>query len=128
MLVNIAGLALALLLTQSSAAPISASSEASAADFTSNVLMTSGASQFAMWVPTDGNSHSTSSITCLNILSSSTGSCNIASIDNIAAVNGYTCAFEGVNGWSGSQTGTNSSGWLSVSPPQTISQAACVSS
>lgn len=105
------------------AAPIAAEV---AADFAANVLMTSGASQFAMWVPTTGSAYATSSITCLNILSSSTGSCDITSIDNIAAVAGYACAFDGSDGWSATQTGTNNTGWMSVSPPQKIEQVACV--
>lgn len=112
-----------LLATSALAAPISLSIEA---DFATNVVMTSGASQFAMWVPTDGAAHDTGSIVCLNIGASSTGSCNIAAIDQIAAVSGYTCVFEGVNGWEGSQSGTSSSGWLPVSPPQTITEVACV--
>lgn len=113
----------ALLATATLAAPISLSI---AADFATNVVMTSGASQFAMWVSTDGNAYSTGSITCLNIGASSTGSCNIAAIDQIAAVSGYTCVFEGVNGWQGSQSGSSGSGWLAVSPPQTITEVACV--
>lgn len=117
--------ALALLASKIAAAPITV---VAVADFATNVLMTSGASQFALWVPTDGNGYGTSGLTCLNILSSSYGSCDIASIDQIAAVSGYTCMFMGSNGWSGSQSGTSDSGWISVAPPQTISEVACFAS
>lgn len=106
-------------------APISLTGLA-ADDFATNVVMTSGASQFAMWVPTDGVDYLLSTLTCLNILSSSFGACSYAAIDQIAAISGYTCAFYGSNGWSGSQVGTDSSGWLPVSPPQTLTDAICV--
>jgi len=99
-----------------------------AADFATNVMMTSGASQFAVWVPVNGNTYSTSSLSCLNVLSSSYGSCNIAAIDQVGVLSGYTCAFQGSNGWTGSQTGTSTSGWKSVAPPQTITSIVCVAS
>jgi len=108
-----------------SAAPISLSS-LEVADFATNVMMTSGASQFALWVPTDGNTYSSSNLNCLNIYSSSVGSCNIASIDQVGVVDGYTCAFSGSNGWADSQTGTDNSGWMKVAPPQTITAMVCV--
>lgn len=106
------------------AAPISLSAST---NWATNVIMTAGSAQFAMWVPTDGNAYSTSSMTCLNVGASSTGSCAIASIDQVGVLDGYTCAFEGGNGWSGSQEGTSSSGWIKVAPPQTIASVACIS-
>lgn len=105
------------------AAPISLSLDVS---FSYNVLMTAGSAQFAMWVPTNGNAYSSSSLTCLNVGASSEGACNIASIDQVGVASGYTCAFAGSNGWSGAQTGTSSTGWMSVAPPQLISSVACV--
>lgn len=107
------------------AAPISTADLAADANFAYNVVMTSGAAQFAVWVPTDGSAYLTSSLTCLNVGSSSVGSCSISSIDQIGVVSGYNCYFAGSNGWSGSQSG--SGGWLKVSPPQTIVAAACSS-
>ena len=115
---------LSTLLATAMAAPLSLQ----VADFATNIMMTSGASQFATWVPLDGKTYSSSSLSCLNILSSSVGSCSISSIDQVGVVAGYTCAFQGSNGWTGSQTGTGSSGWLSVAPPQTITSIICVDS
>jgi len=103
--------------------PISAATEA----FAANCLMTAGSAQFAVWIPTDGTAYSTSSLTCLNIGSSSYGACNIASIDQVACVNGYTCAWSGSNGWSGSQVGTSITGWVQVAPPTTITAVIAVS-
>lgn len=113
----------ALLAVKVVAAPISA---IDASDFASNVLMTSGAAQFAVWVPTDATSHSSADLTCLNVGASSVGACNIPSIDQVAVISGYTCMFSGSNGWSGVQTGTDETGWLSVAPPQTITSMACM--
>ncbi|KAK5957522.1 hypothetical protein OHC33_001898 [Knufia fluminis] len=114
-----------LLVTTALAAPLSLAS-LEAADFATNVMMTSGASQFAAWIPTDGNTYASSILSCLNVLSSSVGSCNIASIDQVGVMDGYTCAFQGSNGWTGSQTGTDNSGWMQVAPPQTITQMVCI--
>lgn len=111
------------LLATTLAAPISLSVSV---DWAYNVMMTAGSAQFVVWVPTDGNAYSTSSLTCLDVGASSTGSCAIANIDQVGVVNGYTCAFSGSAGWSGAQTGTGSNGWMSVAPPQTISSVACV--
>lgn len=108
------------------AAPIATSELEAAANFAYNVVMTSGAAQFAMWVPIDGSAYSTSSLTCLNVGSSSVGSCSISSIDQVGVVSGYNCMFAGSTGWSGSASG--SGGWVKVSPPQTIVAAACSSS
>lgn len=111
------------LLATTLAAPISLSVDVS---WSYNVLMTAGSAQFAVWVPTDGNAYSTSSLTCLDVGASSTGSCAIANVDQVGVASGYTCAFAGSNGWSGAQTGTGGSGWLSVAPPQNIASVACV--
>lgn len=118
----------ALLSTYVIAAPITTSDLSTSSNFSYNVVMTSGAAQFAMWVPTDGSAYSSSSISCLNVGSSAIGSCSISSIDQVAVINGYTCFFSGSNGWSGSQAGSSSSGWMKVSPPQTIVAVACMSS
>lgn len=113
-----------LLATTIVAAPISTAELAADASFSYNLVMTSGAAQFAAWVPTDGSAYSSSSLTCLNVGSSSVGSCSISSIDQVGVVSGYTCFFSGSNGWSGSASGNG--GWTKVSPPQTITAIACV--
>lgn len=119
-------LVLTTFLAQTLAAPLSLS--AATTDWPTNVLMTAGSAQFAMWVPTDGNAYSTSGMTCLDVGASSTGSCAIANIDQVGVVAGYTCAFEGSDGWSAQQAGTSSTGWMSVAPPQNIAVVACVQS
>lgn len=88
--------------------------------------MTAGAAQFAVWIPADGTLQNFSNLTCLNVGASATGYCNVVSVDQIAVVSGYSCAFTGWSGWSSSQTGTSESGWLKVSPPQTLRNAVCV--
>ena len=110
------------ILTTALSAPI----EQVSSNFASNVVMTAGAAQFAAWIPTDGFPHNFSNLTCLNIGASATGYCNVVSVDQIAVTDGYSCAFNGWAGWSNGQIGTKGSGWLQVSPPQTLRNAVCV--
>lgn len=101
--------------------------ELAATDFSINVAIVAGSSQMGMWVPTNGVFVSTASLTCLNIGASSYGACDSLVVNQIGALNGYSCTFVGSDGWSASQTGTSSSGFLSVGPPQTIVSVACIS-
>jgi len=116
-----------LFVTAALAAPTPKPISAATNDFPTNCLMTAGSAQFALWIPTDGSAYSTSGLTCLNIGSSSYGACSIANIDQVACVDGYTCAWSGSDGWSGSQVGTDSTGWVKVAPPQTINSVVAVS-
>lgn len=96
------------------------------AEFPHNLVMTSGASQFAAMVPPDGAVHLASDLTCLDILAFSVRPCNITGMDQISVDGAYRCVVQGSEGWSTVLDRTNSGGWVSIGPPQTIADAVCV--
>lgn len=96
-----------------------------AIDWPTNVVMASGVARLALLVPTDREPCSTENFTCLNagIATTTTGSCDLVSVDQVGVVEECECMLSGSNGGVWSASGLTGTGWVSTAPPQTLASA-----